>query len=184
MASPEVLVVGETVIDLVEGDGVTTEHVGGSPANVALTLARLGNPVRFVTDLAHYERGERAQQHLAASTMLVEPRALNRTSTAHARLQPDGSARYTFDISFNPTPSNSAALLTCTQDRSPPSCHPAPRSSPHSSTRVTSTLDPHIRPSLIGTPETARETFEALARRIDIVKLSDEDADGSIWANL
>ncbi|HWV48533.1 MAG TPA: carbohydrate kinase, partial [Microbacterium sp.] len=34
----EVLVVGEALIDIVDAGGASTEHVGGSPANVALGL--------------------------------------------------------------------------------------------------------------------------------------------------
>ena len=37
------LVIGEALIDIVEREGrVTGEHVGGSPLNVAVGLARLG----------------------------------------------------------------------------------------------------------------------------------------------
>jgi len=40
------LVVGESLIDVVQcADGSTQEHVGGSPANVAVGLARLGHDV-------------------------------------------------------------------------------------------------------------------------------------------
>jgi len=41
------LVVGEALVDVVVSrDGTTREHVGGSPANVALGLARLGHQPR------------------------------------------------------------------------------------------------------------------------------------------
>ena len=42
-----VLVVGESLVDIVQrADGSTDRHPGGSPANVAIGLARLGHPVR------------------------------------------------------------------------------------------------------------------------------------------
>jgi fructokinase len=181
ISSPGILVVGETVIDLVERDGVTTEHVGGSPANVALTLARLGNRVRFVTDLGNDERGERARQHLEESSVVVEARTVRRTSAAHAQLQPDGSAQYTFDISFA---AQSIALDSATHVHTGsiaafllPSARVVEQLLKAMKPGVTTSLDPNIRPALIGDPAAARTTFESLARTIDILKLSDEDAD-------
>ena len=53
-----VLVVGESLVDIVHGpDGQTTEYAGGSAANVAVALARLGRRVRFVTAWADDARG-------------------------------------------------------------------------------------------------------------------------------
>ena len=44
------LVIGESLIDVVHRpDGSTQEHVGGSPANVAVGLARLGHNVALAT---------------------------------------------------------------------------------------------------------------------------------------
>ena len=45
-----VLVIGEALIDIVEKEGGSVEHVGGSPANVALGLGRLGVEVSLITD--------------------------------------------------------------------------------------------------------------------------------------
>ena len=43
MSEPRVLVIGEALVDVVVGlDATTKEIPGGSPANVALGLARLG----------------------------------------------------------------------------------------------------------------------------------------------
>ncbi|MGZ8813833.1 MAG: PfkB family carbohydrate kinase, partial [Mycobacterium sp.] len=60
------LVIGEALIDIVERasdtvrDGrVTTEHVGGSPLNVAVGLARLGRDVDFLTHIGTDPRGQR-----------------------------------------------------------------------------------------------------------------------------
>lgn len=50
----DVLVVGETIIDIVERSGTQTEYVGGSPANVALTLGRLGIQVRLSRHLERW----------------------------------------------------------------------------------------------------------------------------------
>ena len=57
-AQPRILVVGEALVDVVPGpDGTTRDHPGGSPANVAITLGRLGRDVRLVTLLGDDQRG-------------------------------------------------------------------------------------------------------------------------------
>ena len=49
----DVLVVGESLVDIVQrADGTSVEYAGGSAANVAVALARLGRPVEFVTAYA------------------------------------------------------------------------------------------------------------------------------------
>ena len=46
------VVVGEALVDIVkESSGETREHVGGSPLNVAVGLARLGHHVELATQL-------------------------------------------------------------------------------------------------------------------------------------
>lgn len=179
-AQSDVLVVGETIIDIVERDGVRTEHVGGSPANVALTLGRLSHRVRLVTDIAEDDRGKRARAHLAESHVRVISREAGRTPTALARIQADGSAEYTFDIAWDPvTPElggaahvhvgSIAAFLGPGADKVRQLLRALPAG-------VTSSFDPNIRPSIIGPHHDVLEQFEALASVSDVVKVSDEDA--------
>ena len=60
-----VVVIGELLVDIVHTpDGGTAEHVGGSPANVALGIARLGHD----TAPRHPRRHRRARRSAAAST--------------------------------------------------------------------------------------------------------------------
>ena len=176
----DVLVVGETIIDIVDRGSARTEHVGGSPANVALTLARLGHPVRLVTDIAADDRGRRARSHLAESHVRVISRAAERTPTALARIQIDGSAEYTFDIAWDPVApevrgaahvhvGSIAAFLAPGADKVRELLSTLPAG-------VTSSFDPNIRPSIIGPHHEALKQFEALASVADVVKLSDEDA--------
>lgn len=176
----DVLVVGETIIDIIDRDGARTEHVGGSPANVALTLARLGHRVRLVTDLAADDRGQCARAHLAESHVEVISRDAERTATALARIHGDGSADYTFDITWNPvTPDvgraahvhvgSIAAFLAPGADKVRELLRMLPPG-------ITSSFDPNIRPSIIGPHRDVLEQFEALASASDVVKLSDEDA--------
>src|SRR3954453_13933936 len=95
------LVVGESLIDIVRRpDGTTVEHPGGSAANVAVALARLGRPVQFLTAFAEDQHAGALARPLNQSAvgLVGRPHSLERTSTALATLADDGSATYTFDI--------------------------------------------------------------------------------------
>ncbi|RZI85266.1 MAG: carbohydrate kinase, partial [Microbacterium sp.] len=98
MNAPRVLVIGEALIDIVDG----TEIVGGSPANVALGLGRLGIDVELLTAIGSDDRGRRIADHLGESGVRVLPESLclEQTSTARASIRPDGSAAYDFDIEW------------------------------------------------------------------------------------
>src|SRR5215217_1265117 len=99
-----VVVVGESLVDIVRrDDGSTETFPGGSAANVAVALARLGRGTGgLVTSYADDEHGRLIGDHLDASAvrLVSEPHVVPRTSSALATLQPDGSARYTFDIDW------------------------------------------------------------------------------------
>ena len=98
-----VLVVGESLVDIVQRqDGSTETFPGGSAANVAVALARLGRDAGFVTSFADDEHGRLIADHLPASgvRLVTDPHVVPRTSSALATLQADGSARYTFDIDW------------------------------------------------------------------------------------
>lgn len=98
-----VLVVGESLVDIVHAaDGRTTEYAGGSAANVAVALARLGRPVRFVTAWADDARGRVLADHVARAgvELAVDPHTLARTATAAATIGADGSASYEFDLEW------------------------------------------------------------------------------------
>ena len=98
------VVVGEALVDLVGQRGSRTfvAHPGGSPANVALGLARLGDPVTLVTRLGTDPFGEMVTSHLQASGVRVDgnPRPGTRTSLAVATLAA-GSATYDFRIEWD-----------------------------------------------------------------------------------
>ncbi len=180
-----VLVVGEALIDVVEREGrAPEEHVGGSPANVALGLGRLGLPVRLRTALARDERGRRIHDHLAASGVEVEPESfvLERTSSAVARISREGDARYEFDIEWRigePLELGDAQVvhvgsIGCFVEPGASTVREALRAW---GDRVRLTFDPNIRPSLIGDRDAAIRTTEEIASRSDLVKLSWEDAE-------
>jgi fructokinase len=91
-----IVVAGEALVDVVHGLPVP----GGSPANVAVTLARLGQPVRLLARLARDPYGQQIRAHLAANgvdlTWAVD--AAEPTSLAIASLDEGGRAGYEFHL--------------------------------------------------------------------------------------
>ncbi len=92
------LVIGEALIDIVEREGqVTGEHVGGSPLNVAVGLARLGRDVDFLTNIGEDPRGRRIVDYLKNSgVQLVSGSTDGRAHpdrTGHPRRERSGPVR-------------------------------------------------------------------------------------------
>src|SRR6476646_6989248 len=97
------LVIGESLVDVGRGrDGSTAEFAGGSAANVAVALARLGRPVWFATSWGDDDRGRVLADRVARAgvALAVDPVALGHTSTAVATLGSDGAASYEFDLGW------------------------------------------------------------------------------------
>ncbi len=85
----KVLVVGEALVDIVQrADGSGADHPGGSPANVALGLARLGRDASLLTRIGTDAHGRAIREHLEASGVrLVDGTVVDApTSTATACL--------------------------------------------------------------------------------------------------
>lgn len=184
-AERRVLVVGEALIDVVRGrDGSVAEHVGGSPANVALGLGRLGRGVDLLTWIGRDPRGRRIVEHLAASGAAVVPGSdgAERTSVAVAHLADDGGATYEFDLTWQVpaswTAPAGAPLAVHTGSigavLAPGGADVARILAAHRAS-ATITYDPNLRPSLMPPPEVTRPVVEALVAIADVVKLSDED---------
>ncbi|MDI2129545.1 carbohydrate kinase family protein [Yinghuangia seranimata] len=99
-----ITVVGEALVDLVQAKGGTpVAHPGGSPANVAVGLGRLGAAVRLVSSFGLDTYGELLMAHLAGSAVTVVPGSMRagRTSVARALLDGAGVATYEFDIAWD-----------------------------------------------------------------------------------
>ncbi len=96
------VVVGESLVDVVVGDGHETVHApGGSPMNVAVGLSRLDVPALLVTELGDDDNGRLVADHLHESGVELTPESVSadrRTSTATAHLDASGAATYTFDL--------------------------------------------------------------------------------------
>jgi len=173
-----ILVIGEALIDIVDGE----EVVGGSPANVALGLGRLGEHPDLLTAVAHDPHGERIRKHLEAAGVHVLPESfsLERTSTATARVTPNGSAEYEFDIEWRLPEFNRqnydtlhVGSIACFLEPGASRLMELVEKAADSGTHIT--FDPNIRAALIE-PATVRARVEQIAARASIVKLSDEDA--------
>ncbi|MGV9194740.1 carbohydrate kinase family protein [Microbacterium sp. MC2] len=182
MAS-DVLVVGEALIDIIESGSGTREIVGGSPANVAVGLARLGLPTQLLTRIGRDARGARIAEHLASAGVRLQKASWvdARTATARARIGADGAATYGFDLEWvleRPVldgvalvHAGSIALFVAPgADAVVDTLEHAA----HAGLRVT--VDPNIRPALIGDRDTALRRFGRVASAADVVRLSDEDA--------
>ncbi|HEY3478927.1 MAG TPA: PfkB family carbohydrate kinase, partial [Streptomyces sp.] len=110
---PPALVIGEALTDvLVAPDGRRHDAPGGSPANVALGLGRLGHPVRLATRVGRDPSGAALLRHLLAGGVELTPGSLvdAATSTATARLDATGAATYAFAIDWSLTPEAVASL--------------------------------------------------------------------------
>lgn len=184
MTSPA-LIIGEALIDIVAGDGThpDRELVGGSPANVAVGLARQGHEITLLTRLGRDDRGARIAEQVTASGALVQDESWTdaATSTALARLRPDGSAAYEFAIDWSIPPADVAGAAAVHTGSIALFLEPGGTAVVDALTRAHGhalvTLDPNIRPALVGAHATALARFEQAARVADLVKLSDEDAE-------
>ncbi|MFD0902983.1 carbohydrate kinase family protein [Actinomadura sediminis] len=113
------VVVGETLVDLMWRAGADRVHAspGGSPANVALGLRRLGRSVGLVTCWGDDPPGQVIARYLADTGLDVVRAAGTspRSTVALAYLDPDtGSATYDFVPHWAPPalePSDDAVLL-------------------------------------------------------------------------
>ncbi|MEV0891387.1 carbohydrate kinase [Promicromonospora sp. NPDC050262] len=185
--SAHVLAVGEALVDEVRRpDGTSAEHPGGSIANVALTLGRLGREVRLATWLGSDARGDLVRGWLAESHVgLVEGSdGAERTSVAVATLDDGGSAGYDFDLTWQ-VPARALqdagagdALAVHTGSIAAmlePGAAQVRQVLEAARATSTTTYDPNARPAIMGPADEVRPRVEALVQLSDVVKVSDED---------
>jgi fructokinase len=179
----DVVVIGEALIDIVNGPEGSNSYPGGSPANVAYGLGRLGVRTGLLTAIGDDEHGTAITNHLHSAGVRLLPgsTSLERTATATATLAADGSASYEFDIAWQLAPAAPAMIPKILHTGSI-ATFLAPGAGTvrtlleqcHQSCLVT--YDPNIRPALLGSHTEATTIFEDLLPLTDVVKLSDEDA--------
>jgi len=178
-----VLVVGEALVDIVQTpSGRRHEYAGGSAANVAVALARLGRPTRLATCFAQDHYGALVTTYLerAGVTLACDPGAVAHTSTAEATIGSSGAAEYTFDIDWR--------LLPLDPDEDPLVAHTCSLGAvllPGADDvlallgrlreRSTITYDVNARPTVTGTGPELVARVERMVAVADLVKASDED---------
>ncbi len=181
-----IAVVGEAVVDIVTtADGVQ-RYPGGSPANVAVGLARLGIEVELLTEVGLDHNGELIAAHLADNGVaLMQPRGDEPTNAAVVRIGPDGTPTYEFDVNWTLgelTTSSRATidLAACVHTGSVgatllPGAETVRALVDSARARATISYDPNCRPMLMGDVAVARRQIESLVAGSDVVKVSDED---------
>lgn len=176
-----IAVVGEALIDRVRyPDGRVTEFPGGSAANVAVAIGRLGVPVQLITELGDDADGALIRDWLRRSVVeaVVSTSASGRTSSASAVIGTDGSAEYEFDIAWDlpPIVLPPTAILHVGSVGS--AMDPGARTVADMVLRAGGalvTFDPNVRPSITPDREAVRARAERLVAAAGLVKASDDD---------
>lgn len=186
------VVLGEVVVDLLEqSDGDLRPVPGGSPANVALALARLGDHVELMARFGGDALGDRCERHVRDNGvgLAYAVRADQPSTLALVTLDELGHARYGFwtegtsdwqwtAAELAATPTDAAALHTGSlASWLPPSAAPVldllHRTRAADATTVS--YDPNVRAALMGTPDQGRAAVEGAVAAAHVVKASDED---------
>ncbi len=193
-APARVVVGGEALVDLVPVTGAPlaplAPRLGGGPLNVAVTLGRLGVPTAFCSRVSTDGFGAAVLHHLEAAgvdTSLVQ-RGAEPSTLAVVSLGEQGSASYSFYVEgtadrlvSDPGPLGeqvaAVSLGTLGMLLEPgASVYEAVLHREHAAGRLT-ILDPNVRPALIANPDAYRARFASWLPSVDILKLSDDDAD-------
>lgn len=178
------LVVGEALVDVVHAaDGSIAAHPGGSPANVALGLGRLGREVALLCWLGRDDNGATVARHLEGSRVRLAEGSwgADRTSVATATLDASGAATYSFDLGWelpagarpegDPLVVHTGSIAAVLE----PGADAVLALIAAARDTATITYDPNARPSLMGDAASAREKVERAIALADVVKVSDED---------
>ena len=183
-------VIGEALVDEVVHAGEDpVPHVGGSPLNVAVGLARLGHPVQFLGRYGRDTYGVMVAEHLRSNSVMVPlPSDALPTSVARATLGADGSANYEFALDWQlpqlrdylDTADSMLSTTTLLHTGSiaamlAPGAEQVLAAVTAAHPLATISYDPNCRPSIIANVDFAREQAEKFVRLADVVKASDED---------
>ena len=163
---------------------------GGSPANVAVGLARLGVPARMLARIADDMLGRRLRDHLPANDVdltHVVP-ATEQTSMAMVALGADGVPSYDFRIAGTadwqwtadelkgaldgPVVALHSGSLALTM---PPGAAVLRELMAQAAATATISYDPNCRPMLMGDPADVLAGVHELLAVADVVKVSSED---------
>lgn len=187
-----IAVAGEALVDMVpapESDYFEAAP-GGSPANVAVGLARLGVRTRLLARIADDMMGRRIREHLTANGVELDHtvRASEQTSLAVVAVGSDGGATYDFRVDgtadWQWTPDELAGALdgpvVALHSGSlaltmPPGAAVLRELMTHAAATATISYDPNCRPLLMGSPDDTLRGVHELLSIADVVKVSGED---------
>jgi fructokinase len=187
---------GEALVDLVPAPatgagelGALLPLLGGGPYNVAVTLGRLGAPVRFLSRLSADTFGDALLERLRLSGVdtPLGPRGPEPTTLAVAGIGPDGSARYSFHVEGTadrlvadpgelPADVTILSLGTLSLVLEPGATTYETLLRRHSARGGLTVVDPNVRPAVIADPDAFRDRFVSWLPDIGVLKLSVEDA--------
>lgn len=177
-----VLCLGEALVDIIIRDGESSEHVGGSPLNVACGLAALGVNTLIAGWWGKDERGKAIEEFALGHGVNIVPgsNSAAKTAVAYAHLDEEGRATYEFDLEWAvpelPEPGSLAHLHTGSFAATlEPGASAVLAAVKAMAIRGTVSYDPNARPALMGTPAAVRGRIEEIISLADVVKASDED---------
>lgn len=187
-------VIGEALIDMVQPEpGLSFEaQPGGGPLNIAVGLRRLGHETAFMGRLSERALGNLVRAHIETNGLDLSTcvSTCDQTTLAFAALDEQGKASYDFYVQdtadWGWTDEELEAL--------PPACRAVHTGSlaafmaPGADAilrlwdrirdegRLLLSLDPNVRPALVGPRADAVARLERLVAASHVVKASDEDA--------
>lgn len=180
-------VIGESLIDRIQSrdSGVPTDHVGGSPLNVAVGCARLGIQTQLVTHFGKDAYGQLITQHLNDNRVEITTGGTTPTSTATATIALDGSATYEFSLDWDIANASLPAWASIETSSHLHTGSIATMLMPGARTvqtliryareKATISYDPNCRPTIVQDVSYARRQAALFVRISDVVKASDED---------
>lgn len=193
-AGPAFAVIGESILDVADpGDGsACLARPGGSPLNVAIGLARLGNSTAFAGRLSDDPLGTILMRHLERSGVDISRVARVPEPSTIALLQlSGGQASYQFSV--QPTadfqwseqevlvvPGGAGAVhFGSLASWLPPGDEVISRrmAAVRAAGSVLISYDPNARPGLQGDAEAARRKVERSAAHAHVIKASADDVD-------
>lgn len=181
-----ITVCGEALIDLLSTGPTSYEaKPGGSPANTAVALARLGVPVSMLARLSDDRFGRQLREHLArndvdltAAVSAAEPSSLaivakDAAGAASYRFVMDGTADWQWTDDELVLPAGTLALHAGSLALA--LCPAVERLLARRSCTVS--VDPNLRPALMSSLADTRAAVERWLPLADIWKASTEDVD-------
>jgi fructokinase len=182
-------VIGEALVDVFPSDGTTLQaRPGGSPANVAVALARLGIDTRFLGRTSSDRWGAMLRDHLESQGVTVagpvgdEPTAIAFVATdvagqASYRFLWDGTAdrmqdAQELEAGLEGLDAVHVGSVACVLE---PGAGAIDTVLAPVDERLVVSFDPNVRPALVADAAAARRRMLAIADHAHIVKASDED---------